>query len=765
LNNFSDNTIPEDFTAHSNPLELHSYVNYGRPDSAIRFIGEIKDLAYVNTNSLGHNIGLDPQWVNPLENDLRLQPTSPLIDAGPDGNTDYGARQDNIVFTVSDFVDPEVVDKIGRMINSHQNDFGTGASFEEFTDINMRKVRRITIREVVPGDNAASFSISKASDRYLPGDLDANHIIGEAILSGRTMKIFTMSELPLSGSVSKSINADTLPPLPPQNVKAVILGNDVSLSWLQNSEPDLAASLIFRSTVLPVKLSSINQIASLPKDATTFTDFGKGASSLNYVVIAIDSAGNYSKSREVVSSITIFVDDNGSDQNGEGSQAKPYKTITKAASKLPINPATSYAISIFPGVYNEGVKLINSNRIWTAGKRLLFEATYTRPDSMPLWRGPANNLAPCLEIQKEDYITVEGIRFQAALPIYDKYYGNDLWNKILLKMPSMTKDAISLSNDADNISIKQCYFLGTSMRKLFTGIEAGDNVDSLKIENCIFFGLADGAIKNANRSGKQSGFAVVNNTFYKCGYAMSFIDGCGATGCPGSDLIFANNIISSSSSGYAFSGPVPKKDCKMKIYNCVFYNLPKGIAFPPCLTKYYTFIDTLMRNPRFSSTNEAEYWNPDFMKPTLPAVLGGGLSTPFTPSVDFFSIIRDIPITIGAVEGAQSSVIKSLAKEAIAGIISPLAFKMYSNYPNPFRQATTIRFQIPGAENIITRIDIISLSGRLIKTLVNEHKSPGSYTVLWDGRDYNNHTIPGGIYLCQLKAGKYHDVKRMTLVE
>jgi hypothetical protein len=734
------------------------YLRYGFQQNA--FLVSNKDsvaLYTVNTNRFD-----PPAYVDALAKDCRMSPNiSTAIDIDSAGN-DIGT-EDYTICQFSNFISPTVILSGNKIISLTRNDLGSEAEVIEMTTSSLNPIISIKIKKNLAGQTF-SIMIERRLGYAIP-TAPSSFKIASINTNGAELLNFIYSEIPPEAqSTIKQLMVDNVPPAKPADLKAFFSGNDVYLTWQPNSEQDLQAYRIHRSLTWPVPVDPSTQIATLGKTSTSFTDLGAANIAYNYAIVAYDIIGNLSIPNTTFSAKYIFVDDNGSDQTGDGSQEKPYKTITKAASTLPLNPATSYVISISPGEYNEGVKLSNPNRLWTAGKRLLFEPTYARSDSMPLWRGPSNNLTSCLEIQKEDYITIEGIRFQAALPICDKRYGRALWNKIILKIPSLTKDVISLSNDADNISIKRCYFMGTSMRKLFTGIEAGDNVDSLKIENCIFIGLADGAIKNANRSEKQAGFAVVNNTFYKCGYAISFIDGCGASGCPGSDFIFANNIITSSSSGFAFSGPVPKKDCKINISNCAFYDLPKGIVIPPCLTRYYRFIDTLMRNPHFASTNEAQYWNPDFMKPTLTAVLRGGLSAPLTPTVDFFSRTRDIPITIGAVEGSQPSV-KGLAKEAIAGINTPLEFKMYSNYPNPFRQATTIRFQIPGTENLITSIDIININGRLIKTIINENKSPGFYAVSWNGRGDNNQTIPGGMYLCRLKAGNYHDVKRMTLLK
>jgi hypothetical protein len=153
------------------------------------------------------------------------------------------------------------------------------------------------------------------------------------------------------------------------------------------------------------------------------------------------------------------------------------------------------------------------------------------------------------------------------------------------------------------------------------------------------------------------------------------------------------------------------------------------------------------------------------MTPTLPAVAGGGLITAFTPKVDFFNKTRDVPVSMGAMEGAQPPE-GSLAKRTVAGILPhvPLEFGMFQSYPNPFRQMANIRFQIPGTEKVRTRIEILRIDGRVVTTLINDDRAPGYYIAKWDGYGRNQEAMPSGPYLYRISAGSFRDVKRMVLM-
>jgi len=53
-----------------------------------------------------------------------------------------------------------------------------------------------------------------------------------------------------------------------------------------------------------------------------------------------------------------------------------------------------------------------------------------------------------------------------------------------------------------------------------------------------------------------------------------------------------------------------------------------------------------------------------------------------------------------------------------------------SNYPNPFNNSTEIFFEITKAAKV--QIDIFQPNGQLITSLLNENKSAGKYTILWN---------------------------------
>jgi hypothetical protein len=94
------------------------------------------------------------------------------------------------------------------------------------------------------------------------------------------------------------------------------------------------------------------------------------------------------------------------------------------------------------------------------------------------------------------------------------------------------------------------------------------------------------------------------------------------------------------------------------------------------------------------------------------------------------------------------------------------SFDLSQNYPNPFNPSTTIKFKIQDSKfKIPTTLKIYNIMGQIVKTLVDEPKTSGSYEVIWDGKDSQGKEVSSGIYFFQLDAENYQETKKMTLLK
>jgi len=85
-------------------------------------------------------------------------------------------------------------------------------------------------------------------------------------------------------------------------------------------------------------------------------------------------------------------------------------------------------------------------------------------------------------------------------------------------------------------------------------------------------------------------------------------------------------------------------------------------------------------------------------------------------------------------------------------------FKLHQNYPNPFNPSTTISYQLPKAGFVTLKIyDVL---GNEIKTLVNEMKEPGRYTVQFDAS-----TFASGMYVYRLQVGEFVHARKMIVLK
>jgi hypothetical protein len=113
------------------------------------------------------------------------------------------------------------------------------------------------------------------------------------------------------------------------------------------------------------------------------------------------------------------------------------------------------------------------------------------------------------------------------------------------------------------------------------------------------------------------------------------------------------------------------------------------------------------------------------------------------------------------VEGGEF--IKSTEKILTTVNLIPDRFNLSQNFPNPFNPSTTISFDLP--EDVSVRIDIFDVSGRRIRTLLNEPKVAGSFQVVWNGNDDNGNLVASGLYVYRIHTGNFVQSKKMLFMK
>jgi photosystem II stability/assembly factor-like uncharacterized protein len=88
----------------------------------------------------------------------------------------------------------------------------------------------------------------------------------------------------------------------------------------------------------------------------------------------------------------------------------------------------------------------------------------------------------------------------------------------------------------------------------------------------------------------------------------------------------------------------------------------------------------------------------------------------------------------------------------------PQGFNLAQNYPNPFNPTTTIQYLIP--ENGTVKLTVYNALGEAVRTLVNNYKEAGTYTI-----NFNASNLSSGIYYYRINAGEFSASKKMILIK
>ncbi|MBN1482447.1 T9SS type A sorting domain-containing protein [candidate division KSB1 bacterium] len=88
----------------------------------------------------------------------------------------------------------------------------------------------------------------------------------------------------------------------------------------------------------------------------------------------------------------------------------------------------------------------------------------------------------------------------------------------------------------------------------------------------------------------------------------------------------------------------------------------------------------------------------------------------------------------------------------------PEEFALLQNYPNPFNPSTQIVFKLK--EDIQVNLTVYDLLGREVVTLVDHEMKAGIHKIQFDAKD-----VSAGLYFYSLKAGSFHEMKKMTLIK
>ena len=84
-------------------------------------------------------------------------------------------------------------------------------------------------------------------------------------------------------------------------------------------------------------------------------------------------------------------------------------------------------------------------------------------------------------------------------------------------------------------------------------------------------------------------------------------------------------------------------------------------------------------------------------------------------------------------------------------------------HPNPFNPKTTLRFSL--AERQRATLRLYDLTGRRVRTLLDETRDAGDHAVDWNGRDDAGRRLASGVYLVRFEAAGVREEEKLILIK
>jgi hypothetical protein len=467
-----------------------------------------------------------------------------------------------------------------------------------------------------------------------------------------------------------------------------------------------------------------------------------------------------------------YVDHNGNDAN-DGSPETPFETIGRA-----INAAMDGdTIRLNPGLYIESLnflykELVMESRAYETQNWDLVNETYFAP-------GPVGGSCMKLEGSTNNNVTIRGISFRGGS---DPYGGG-----IVIQNCSPTLvDVVVEENTAEigggiYISESDPVFKRLKIRNNGANIGGGIYIiDSTPlfeethfIENIAYWGAG---IYSENSEPTITGCIFRNN--------QAFIEGGGLYQFGGIGTI--NWTSFEMNHGYDFGGGLVGNQATIDLDHTTFSNNISGMG--SAMTVHTSAIQIassilwgndgpLIYSPNGSGMSALdvsysdieggeEAINDNF---NIMLTVGDGLLNIDPEFCDPF--IQDYTLEEGSVcwTGSENGEVIGAFDIQCGNVLGAdeyivlSGFYLAQNYPNPFNPSTQIEY------NLNTRgfytLNIFNINGSLVKKLKSEVGTPGAYSILWDGRDFNGQIVPSGMYIYQLLSTQGMLNRKMLLLK
>ena len=125
--------------------------------------------------------------------------------------------------------------------------------------------------------------------------------------------------------------------------------------------------------------------------------------------------------------------------------------------------------------------------------------------------------------------------------------------------------------------------------------------------------------------------------------------------------------------------------------------------------------------------------------------------------------VQDSEYTVLPSSGEWTLTLDVSSLSTVDGLQVPDNFALHQNYPNPFNPVTTLHYDLP--EQSLVSIMIYDILGREIIELVHNVQDAGFKSIQWDATNDAGNPVNAGVYIYQIHAGNFVQIRKMVLVK
>lgn len=93
----------------------------------------------------------------------------------------------------------------------------------------------------------------------------------------------------------------------------------------------------------------------------------------------------------------------------------------------------------------------------------------------------------------------------------------------------------------------------------------------------------------------------------------------------------------------------------------------------------------------------------------------------------------------------------------------PDEFALLQNVPNPFNPVTSIHYKLPEQTHVL--LTVYDILGRKVRTLLNETKVSGTYSIKWNGTTDSGKAVGSGVYIYELTTPQFTSTRKMIIIK